>query len=214
MIKQISILFLGLSLGGFLNTAVASSVTIPNTFTSGTPAVAAEVNGNFTAIKNGVDDNNNRIKAIETSVISVNLTGLVDAGSYGSCKLIRFADGGVGYTPTSGTNCIAYMSVNLPQGRTLLTMSCSVYDQDGGTANHRVDSIDLKRTSLSTGTAENVFKGPPSNGWVTVQKLVASVPQSGTQLVDNMNYSYFIRADMDAPVSGDIVAYGCRITYQ
>jgi hypothetical protein len=35
----------------------ASSVTIPNTFVAGTPAVAAEVNANFAAVKAAVDDN-------------------------------------------------------------------------------------------------------------------------------------------------------------
>jgi len=35
----------------------AGNVTIPNTFTDGTPAVAAEVNGNFSAVEVEVDDN-------------------------------------------------------------------------------------------------------------------------------------------------------------
>ena len=40
---------------------LASSVTIPNSFASGTPAVAAEVNANFDAVAVGVNDNDSRI---------------------------------------------------------------------------------------------------------------------------------------------------------
>jgi len=47
----------------FSSTAWAGALTIPNTFTAGTPAVAAQVNANFTAAKTAVDDNNTRITA-------------------------------------------------------------------------------------------------------------------------------------------------------
>ncbi|MGI9302400.1 MAG: SUMF1/EgtB/PvdO family nonheme iron enzyme, partial [Gammaproteobacteria bacterium] len=46
--------------------AGAGPVTIPNTFQSNTPAVAAEVNGNFGAVKDAVDDNDARITGLET----------------------------------------------------------------------------------------------------------------------------------------------------
>jgi hypothetical protein len=43
----------------------ASSVTGLNTFTPNTPAVAADVNTNFTQVKSAVDDNDTRITALE-----------------------------------------------------------------------------------------------------------------------------------------------------
>ena len=43
------------------STAWAGALTIPNTFTAGTKAVAAQVNANFTAAKTAVDDNDARI---------------------------------------------------------------------------------------------------------------------------------------------------------
>ena len=56
----------------FLATAssavLATDVTIPNTFTSGTAAVAAEVNDNFTAVKTAVDDNDGRITTNATAI--------------------------------------------------------------------------------------------------------------------------------------------------
>ena len=62
--------------------ALASDVTIPNTFTAGTAAVAAEVNANFTAVKTAVDDNNTNIGTNATDIatnaaaISTNTTNI------------------------------------------------------------------------------------------------------------------------------------------
>ncbi len=46
--------------------AAAGTLTIPNTFSANTKAVAAEVNANFDAAKTAVDDNDSRIVALET----------------------------------------------------------------------------------------------------------------------------------------------------
>lgn len=48
--------------------AQAGEVTIPNSFSAGSTAVAAEVNGNFTAVSTAVNDNNGRVFALETLV--------------------------------------------------------------------------------------------------------------------------------------------------
>ena len=52
----------------------ASDVTLPNTFQSGTPAVAAQVNDNFSAVKSAVDDNDGRIAALEATIASLQTT--------------------------------------------------------------------------------------------------------------------------------------------
>lgn len=53
----------------------ASEFSLPNTFTAGTKAVAEQVNENFRAVKNSVDDNNTRLIALETALIE--LQGIV-----------------------------------------------------------------------------------------------------------------------------------------
>ncbi|NVJ58814.1 MAG: hypothetical protein HWE27_00410 [Gammaproteobacteria bacterium] len=46
----------------------AGELSVPNTFTAGTPARASEVNANFTAAETAVNDNNARIAALESAV--------------------------------------------------------------------------------------------------------------------------------------------------
>ncbi len=50
---------------------LAGPVTIPNNFSADTPAVAAEVNANFSVVKTAVDDNDSRIAALEASITSL-----------------------------------------------------------------------------------------------------------------------------------------------
>lgn len=53
------------------SSALAGEVTLPNTFAAHTPAVAAEVNANFTAVKNAVDDNDSRVETLEALVATL-----------------------------------------------------------------------------------------------------------------------------------------------
>ncbi len=49
----------------------AGSVVVPNTFAAGMPAVAAEVNANFTAVKAAIDDNDSRLAILEAAVAAL-----------------------------------------------------------------------------------------------------------------------------------------------
>ncbi len=49
----------------------ADTVTLPHSFTAGTPAQAAQVNANFSAVKTAVDDNHERIEALEAQVAAL-----------------------------------------------------------------------------------------------------------------------------------------------
>jgi len=54
---------------------LAADVTGLTTFSAGTPAVASQVNGNFTAVKSAVDNNHARITTLESGAASPNITG-------------------------------------------------------------------------------------------------------------------------------------------
>lgn len=65
--KILVIYFLSATLVAMTAPLQAGPLTVPTNFSAGTPAVAAEVNGNFTAVKTAVDDNDSRITALETA---------------------------------------------------------------------------------------------------------------------------------------------------
>ena len=87
--RKLTAIMLGLVAGSLQ----AAEVTVPNTFTSGARAVAAEVNENFTAVADAVNDNDSRIETNEMAI-----TANSDAISQLSMT------NGVAYTPTSNTS--------------------------------------------------------------------------------------------------------------
>lgn len=66
-----------LVMAGAATSLVASELIVPNSFTSGTPAVAAQVNANFEATRVAVNDNNARINQLQSQVVA--LTASVNA---------------------------------------------------------------------------------------------------------------------------------------
>lgn len=71
---QRGISFYFLALGVLLiRSASAGDLTVPNTFTAGTPAVASEVNANFDAVETEVDDNDARISDLEAGATGADI---------------------------------------------------------------------------------------------------------------------------------------------
>jgi hypothetical protein len=69
MVKQLPCM-LSVAATGLLVTltAQAGDLSIPHTFQSGTPALANEVNANFSAVEDAVDDNDQRITGVESAL--------------------------------------------------------------------------------------------------------------------------------------------------
>lgn len=86
--------------------AMAGEVTLPNTFTANTTAVADEVNANFTEVKTAVDDNNARITTLEgdisalptTHVLSFPAGALAGSMQVGSTVCTWDNNGGINWT--------------------------------------------------------------------------------------------------------------------
>ena len=72
--------------------AWAGNVTIPNTFTDGTAAVAAEVNANFSALEAEVDDNDARITANGSGIVANGLDIAANAAAIGGMPGISFLE--------------------------------------------------------------------------------------------------------------------------
>lgn len=69
--KNIFALGLGLVIAA---PALAGEVDIPNQFSAGTRAVAAQVNANFSAVENAIDDNARRIVEVENGILSTGVS--------------------------------------------------------------------------------------------------------------------------------------------
>lgn len=111
--KTSVIKFLSVILFATATSIQAGALTVPSTFDAGTPAVAAEVNGNFTAVKSAVDDNDSRITALETAPAA----GL-DALSCSAGQITQW-DGGAWTcsTPVIDTNTDALSSLSCSAGQ-------------------------------------------------------------------------------------------------
>jgi len=153
----------------------ASDVSIPNTFTADTTAVASEVNDNFTAVETAINDNDQRITNIESSYVkgrgdlSVALTGTVTISSTTSQLL------GTGTSFTSELN----VGDSILVGTEIHEVTSITSDTDLTLAStHSAGALDItafkdgKLLSISTGAGQ--------------EKL--SVDKSGALTADSFNY--------------------------
>lgn len=91
--------------------AQAGTLTIPNTFTAGTPAKAAEVNQNFTAVKAAVDSNAADITSLssQSTSLATRVTTLESSAQAPSLKVRAKSDNSLlGYVAYSGALCASY----------------------------------------------------------------------------------------------------------
>ena len=118
--------------------AWAGSVTVPNTFVSGTPAKASEVNDNFSAVKSAVNDNDGRITTNTTNISNkqdrvigtcppgrsirvISANGLVTCEPDNS-SAVKSINSGT-YTLTDSYTDAASISVNVPANGYVLVMA-------------------------------------------------------------------------------------------
>lgn len=108
--------------------AALGQVTVPNTFTSGTPAKAADVNANFSAVVTGVNANAKAITALKTQV------GNIPAGPQGpqGPQGPTGATGGLSVVDSAGKVVGPYLydfstgdsvAVQTPQGLRVFTLA-------------------------------------------------------------------------------------------
>lgn len=71
-LNQVIIVVLGFSAA--IGTVQAGPLTVPNAFSAGTKAVAADVNANFSAVKGAVNDNDARIASMEAAIAALEAT--------------------------------------------------------------------------------------------------------------------------------------------
>lgn len=190
--------------------ALAGELTIPNTFTSGTEARAAEVNANFTAVETEVDDNDSRITVLENpteGIISIHPTGFTST----SCNyVISFAY----FHFTAGTSCYAYAAVSLPHNATLTSATCYFIDNS---TSHAISNWRLySHINISASSALTVAKVSPVTSQVF--SSIAAVTSEGiisSYTVDNSTNNYIFRIYLSSASSldSDAKILGCQVNY-
>ncbi|MBC2714107.1 MAG: hypothetical protein HGJ92_02245 [Desulfobacteraceae bacterium] len=102
----------------------AGEVTGLTTFSSGTPAVASEVNDNFTAVKTAVDDNDAAITSNYNEIIK-NASDIDDLAAQPG---VAWKQGGSGGTIGTSTASLQSLLINAPaDGYAIVTACGSVY---------------------------------------------------------------------------------------
>jgi len=142
----------------FVGSVKASGVTIPNAFTAGTPAVAEDVNENFSNIKNAIDDNFDRIDRIKKDGSDINF-------SAPSCLYIKennpdSADGVYWLDPDGGARINAFQAF------------CDMTYRDGGWTLVGVDvqgdtSVGRLKSDYRVKGSEVVTCNSVTRGWDT-----------------------------------------------
>jgi hypothetical protein len=200
--------------------ATAAPVTIPNTFTSDTPAVAAEVNANFTAVKTAVDDNNARITAnkarqdthaSDIGNLQIRTTSLENTGSRViSLGHTAFKNAGSAPTASSFGDCVgfgAFAGYLYPAPVATATndqcfFSAGVQLPDNATIS-RLEctfmdnsasnsmNVHLQRTSMLTGVNTSILRTSATTDSAAIQtQNDTTFNTAGSETIDNSTYGY------------------------
>ena len=103
------------------STAIAGSVSTPNTFVAGDTAQASEVNGNFAAHETEINDNDARIASLEATVISLT-SRILTLESRSTASVLAVIDGNcnIQIATDPGLTCtrlgVGQYQLILPQG--------------------------------------------------------------------------------------------------
>jgi hypothetical protein len=202
----------------------ASEVTLPNEFVAGERARAGEVNENFEAVKEAVDDNHSRLSTAEGTLNAV--ASRVPASGAVSLSHIAFHEFRPDCTfnhlekygffePISLMSCDLYAPLTLPHGATITGASCLMLDsEETPTLNYAA----VIRANLATEDDHQDLFGTDGLSVTSaeVQTLALINKNTGGNTVNNTAYAYYFRVDFNftglvAPQS--LRLYNCKVSY-
>lgn len=117
--------------------AMAGEIVTPNVFQSGTPAIAAEVNANFSVIETEVNDNNVRITNLETQT-----SNLVTGCPTGESIRQIAADGTITCEEDTDTDTIYFTGTGLSLSGTTFQLAPGTVSVQGRAFQKVIDNID------------------------------------------------------------------------
>lgn len=229
--------------------ATAGEVSGLTSFSSGSKAVASEVNGNFNAVKAAVDNNNSRLGTVEPEVMSLGAraTGLenkvtnleawaasneitanrvsnevdvlqnsmgiisINGSEFRVSDDNAFCTGGIstqGMSWYSGTGCYAMAGLHFPNRSIIDGLACFVRDNDATfaiavTLFYKSIADPSPNANVVTGTAYS----SDTSGIQTLFQYGAN------HVVNNFNYTYFLRAYISGNANTDNLIVSCKVEY-
>ena len=152
---------------------LASALTVPNSFTSGTATSASDMNANFTAVKAAVDDNNTRISSLEGATSSSSFKGFSSGTTQGNGGLITM--GNLCNTSFTGSHVCTTLEFASASYTGATGLSGNAWIQPS-TLSRGTNSAGLDQVSLRTGDSSGLTcLGWTSNSASTEALAVSSV---------------------------------------
>jgi len=228
----------GIVLAAGIGGASAAPVGPLKTFSAGTPAKAADVNGNFTTIVNTVNANDARLTTVETNKQNL-VTGNCPAGS--AIRAVA-ANGTVTCQSTGGN--VGFVSVSsaagVPNSVSVQTTLCFIFCNAFGRFQSNPGSgllvvpIQIPHGATITAFSYSCFCNDAvgstafflrddnfivtlgistvANSVQTVTTTDFSGAPAGTTLVDN-HFSYAVLMTIDGTAQGNIIPVRATVTY-
>jgi len=230
-------LYLGLSL---FTTVSAETVSIPHNFSAGSPAVAAEVNANFTAVESAINTTDGQITSIKNTVggNSVRLNELEQKDKTRTISIpsgafsYEFKTEDIGKTTSTWGGLSWANSVSKDRGGFVIARPAD-WDQESNvyvkilftTSNGLNGTVDwrLHYNSYTPNVGEVISTGYIKNATQTRIILLSAqsyriYDQSFTMLASDFNdepyWSIFFSRGADETYTSDLYVLGAEITYQ
>jgi hypothetical protein len=196
--------------------ASAGELTIPNSFSNDTRADAEEVNANFNAVKEAVDDNNDKIVVLSApKSITYSAMGFTakksQANNMDHATEFEKHDGG--YLITLDNESSFYHNVTLSSGVTITQIRAFVYDGDNSQNDTGHIRIALKKIQIVNDQPEIVEIGlarqSDNIGYQVMRTELEEAIEAGTGYPS----SYFIEVYFDS-ISQNQRFYSVTIDYE
>ena len=179
--------------------ALAGQLSVPNTFTAGSPAQASQVNANFTAVQTAVNDNDTRITTNDTRITALEgMTGVVVSKAFGAGSMMQpgttwaFVGPTLVVTIAAGQRLEVQASTTFGVSTTSSVVSTGIcYKQGAGAV-----------TNFETGNVQDTTAAP---GYTTIDSFTLVAPGAGTYTVGMCGMS-MTPATVDRTAAGRILA--------
>ena len=195
--------------------AAAGPVTGLTTFTPGSPARAAEVNTNFTAVKTAVDENYQRLATVESQLASPQMQALLAVAPYLSVAqvdghpVVRISGANVqivnGMGETRSVNGTGNLILGYDEARTDGTPECSI-GYDTGAA---VAVTNQAQCEALSGTWALSHKSGSHN---VVIGALHNYPRAATLIAGERNTASFLAASVTGGFGNRAANFGASIS--